>query len=121
MEIAHVIDDLARVELGVNLNRKTGLDFDNDIVHGENPKYGVPSETSRTGYFTNYDYTKVIAEFSAYIQQAYQKREYLYITKLKEKIGILLQMIRLLERILELRKSTPVTMDELEGHHNHVH
>ena len=121
MEIAHAIDNLALEENGDNLDSITELDFDNDIIHGENAKYGVPNNTSRTGYFTNYDYKNVIIEFGAYLTKAYQKREKFYLEKLTQKLTLLKTLLELLRRLQGRRAGpSPVTEEELDGH-AHVH
>lgn len=118
MEIAHVINDLARVELG--LFRITDLDFDYGIIHGEHKDWGIPNANSKTGYFTNYDYTKVIKTFGTYVKTAYLTREMAYHTKLQEKVTLLQRIVNLLTRLKRLQ-ATPITEGELEGNpHHHV-
>lgn len=123
MEIAHAIDNLASEELNIDLDKLSGLDFDNDIIHGENPAWGVPTRSSRTGYFTNYEYAPVIERFGLYIMQAYQKRRSLFIDKLTQKLGLLQRLLELLKQLQALtKKPSPIFESELEeGEHYHDH
>jgi hypothetical protein len=115
MEIFHVVDDLASEELKINLDKVTKLDFDNDIVHGEHPKYGKPD--GKGGYFTDYNYVETIKEFKTYIKDGYMARE-------KKRAEMLTSYRQLILRLLELLKKkgqpTPFLFDNNhnDGHHH---
>lgn len=81
MEIAHGWNDMTIQELGDNLLADFGVSsFDNEVVHGCNKKYGinVPDNPPMTGYFTNYDYTPMIAMIKDKLKNAYSLRKIRY-------------------------------------------
>lgn len=117
MEVAHAFDELAPVELGVDLDKHIKvdgqyLDFDKDIVHGEHPKYGVKQDD---GYFTDYDYTKLIRDFAPVIEDIYIERRK---REKKERIKMLKRIVRLYRKLIQLSQAKP-TPAPLEGNHNH--
>lgn len=114
MEIAHALDELARVELGMELDNLSGLDWDNDIVHGEHPDWGVPSTKSSTGFFTNYDYTKLIVTFGPTIKKIYAKRR----EREAATVALLQEIVRLLRKLILAYGAVPIHAP-LEGEHHH--
>lgn len=134
MEIIHMWDDACSAELLINLNNIAGMDWDYDVIHGENPKWGkyvkgTPQETwTKTDYYTDYNFTPVIKEFGAYLKLALDKRKRTYdafINNLKLQISLLERIISLWQQIRALKRPTPtaITIGELagEGGHNHSH
>jgi len=102
MELIHSIDEFAYKELGINLDNLMGMDFDYDIIHGEHKDWGVKQPDG--SYFTDYDYTKVIAYFAAYIKRAYELREKKHRDKQDKLIGIRMQL-NLIEQIISLYRT----------------
>lgn len=77
MEIAHSWNDLTIQELGDNLLTTFGVyDFDNQVIHGCDSRYGVnvPPNPPMTGYYTTYDYTYPISLVKDKLKVAYEKR-----------------------------------------------
>lgn len=119
MELAHAFDNLVWEELTINLSALSGLNFDYDIVHGENPNWGIyqPSAYTRTNFYTDFNYTKLASTFGVYIRAAYTVRQQRMVISLAERI------IGLLRMLIQLKnKPKPVTMNEvmgLRGKHEH--
>lgn len=112
MEVAHAFDELAPSELNISLDRLVGMDWDNDVVHGEHPDWGVKRFDGT--YFTDYDYTKLIRTFADKIARIYKVR------RAKEELVVAqLSLIKLLKLWIQrlLAKPTPAP---LEGNH-HIH
>lgn len=115
MEIFHAMDEVVPDELGVNLNTIAGMDFDNDIVHGENPKYGVPNSQTKTGYYTDFIYRDIILEFGDYIHRAYLKREKQRIERITQ-LKLLIEAITQLVYLLKKKKEATPFLFEPHSH-----
>ena len=63
MELAHALDDFIFDALGINLDTKLGLDFDEDIIHGHKPPYKV------------FEYRPIIGEIKGLLIETFKKRE----------------------------------------------
>lgn len=77
MEIAHSWNDTCIQETGDNLLDTFGVqDFDNQVIHGVDTRYGVnvPPNAPMTGYYTNYDYRPMIEMAKLNLAAAYNKR-----------------------------------------------
>lgn len=134
MEIIHMMDDICWLETGVNLNRmfkdeETGqyLDFDYDLIHGENKKYGkyvkgTPQESwTKTDYYTDYNFEPVIKDILPYFREALavrRKKFDNFIEGLKKQISIIQAIIEIYRQLALLRKpkASPIYMSELSGH-----
>ena len=118
-------DDSCWHELSINLDSLSGLDFDYDIVHGEHKDWGIPASWSKTGYFTDFNYSKLISTFGTYIKASIEKRKKeleVYKEHQKKVISLAEQLINLLKKLIELRsKPKPVLIAELEGKRSDHH
>lgn len=77
MEIAHSWNDECIQEINDNLLSTFGVwDFDNQVIHGVDPRYGqnVPPNAPMNGYYTNYDYRPMIIIAAAKLALAYKTR-----------------------------------------------
>lgn len=125
MEIFHSMNDFAIKELGVSFAKVAGVkDFDNEIVHGENPLWGKIQANGT--YFTDYKYRPAIIYFGSYIMKFYEKRLQRFndfISGLEKKLSWLQRLIAWYRAGQIGSKPTPVTIGELEGkvEHNHHH
>ncbi len=83
MEIAHSWNDLCIQEINDNLLPTFGVtDFDNQVIHGVDPRYGknVPPNAPMDGYYTDYNYRPMIEVAKAKLSLAYQIRKTRYNT-----------------------------------------
>ena len=120
MEIAHAFDEFTPIELGINLDRLTGLDWDNDIVHGEHPDWGVWS-VRRGKYWTNYNYTKMIRWYGYIFNNICSKRREKQpkaVNKQEIIIQLMIKVRRLLRLIIQAKGAVPTAL-LLEGEHKH--
>lgn len=124
MEIAHSLNDFAFKELGVNFESLSGVNFDYGIVHGEHPDWGILHPDGK--YFTDFNYTKLIAYFAPYIKQFYflrKNRFEKFVNNLKQQISLFEQVAILYRKlILSFAKPTAVYENDLEeskGRHEH--
>ena len=109
MEIFHAANDICYKELGITINSLFGVqDFDNEVVHGINPRYGVlrPDGT----YFTNYDYRKPLKVIQEVLARAYEAR----LKRYAKRIAILQQIILIYRQIVLLLGGKPVAVHEEE-------
>ena len=77
MEIAHSWNDMCIQEIGDNLLSTFGVtDFDNQVIHGADKRYGVnvPDNPSMSGYYTDYNYAPMIAMAKDPLSRAFAKR-----------------------------------------------
>ena len=77
MEIAHSWDNLCRQEIGDNLLSTFAIsDFDNGVIHGNDPRYGKlrPDGT----YYTDYQYAPMIAMVKDKLKNAFLLRKTRY-------------------------------------------
>lgn len=73
MELAHSFNDVCIQEIGDNLLSTFDVtDYDNQVVHGIDPRYGKLKSDGT--YFTNYDYAFLISAIKDKLRLAYQKR-----------------------------------------------
>lgn len=78
MEIAHSWNDVCIQEINDNLLSTFGVwDFDNQVIHGVDTRYGVnvPPNAPMTGYYTDYNYRPMIAIAKDKLALAYQTRK----------------------------------------------
>ena len=81
MEIAHSWNDICIQEIGDNLLSTFDVkDFDNEVVHGADKRYGVnvPDTPNLNAYYTNYDYRPMIAIIKDKLKGAYILRKTRY-------------------------------------------
>lgn len=126
MEIIHSMNDFAMGELGENFTKIGGVrDFDNDMVHGLDPRWGILQKDGT--FFTDYQYRPLIEFFGNYIRAFYDKRRVRYemfINGLVIKLNWLQRLIQWYRNGKIGKQPTPVTEAELEGkveHHTHNH
>lgn len=100
MEIAHAFDEFTPIELGYNLDRFTGLDWDNDIVHGQHPDWGVWNER-KDKFWTDYDYTKMIRWYGNIFSNIYKKRREKQ-PKVVDQQAVIIQMMTEVRRLFRL-------------------
>lgn len=77
MEIAHSWNDMAIQEIGDNLLSTFGVtDFDNQVIHGVDTRYGknVPPNAPMTGYYTDYNYRPMIEICKDKLARTYKTR-----------------------------------------------
>jgi hypothetical protein len=78
MEIAHSWNDICIQEINDNLLSTFGVwDFDNQVIHGVDTRYGqnVPPNAPMTGYYTDYNYRPMIAIAKVKLALAYKTRK----------------------------------------------
>ena len=77
MEIAHSWNDVCMQEIGDNLLSTFAVtDFDNQVIHGNDPRYGKLRPDGN--YFTDYDYAPTIAMAKDKLKTAYALRKIRY-------------------------------------------
>ena len=73
MEIAHSWNDLCMQELADNLLKDFDtFNFDNQVIHGLDPRYGVDQHDGTS--FTDYNYSKPLSMVKDKIKKAYAQR-----------------------------------------------
>jgi len=94
-EIMHSFDAVVSKELGIDLNKILGLEYDKFIVHGGRPDKVNTTEWKYVRYQEN---TKALQIIAPYLRQAYAVRK----EKHDKDIGLMKQLVFLLTKLVGL-------------------
>ena len=102
MEVAHLLDNIVYLELGVSLDKYLGMDYDYDVIHGKHPDYNM------------YEYRPIFRKIGHFLIKTFEKRNKRFeLQTVQQKVINILQRLIILYRNL-IKQSKPKPIKDIE-------